>query len=194
MKKRILALALSLVLLLSLVPFALAADTAERELWLHLDSRLLRYGYVMADDENEIAVGDVLSVHFQDTAPATLYCNGEAVYEFPAADGEYHYCDLPATKTGTLDLSLKQGDSEVMHRTITVIASKDMYPKVVKRAFADFFSYRPDPFLTSMTPEEIKYAANHGFPFGHPFLPLASIALQFINLFSAIFSFVRIAR
>ena len=54
MKKRILTLALSLVLLLSLVPFALAADTAERELWLHLDSRLLGYGYVMADDENEI--------------------------------------------------------------------------------------------------------------------------------------------
>ncbi len=191
MKKRILALALSLVLLLSLVPFALAADTAERELWLHLDSRLLRYGYVMADDENEIAVGDVLLVHFQDTAPATLYCNGEAVYEFPAADGEYHYCNIPATKTGTLELSLKQGDSEVMHRTITVIASKDMYPKVVKRAFAEFFSTRINPFVSV---DELKDAAAHGFPVGNPFLPVAVFAMLFYNLFSAIFSFVRIVR
>ena len=191
MKKRILALALSLVLLLSLVPFALAADTAERELWLHLDSRLLGYGYVMADDEKEIAVGDVLSVHFQDTAPATLYCNGEAVYEFPAADGEYHYCDIPAKKTGTLDLSLKQGDSEVMHRTITVIASKDMYPKVVKRAFAEFFSTRINPFVSV---DELKDAGSHGFPVGNPFLPVAVFATLFFNLFNAIFSFTRIAR
>lgn len=194
MKKRILALALSLVLLLSLVPFALAADTADPEIVYNLDSRLLRYGYIMDDNETEIAVGDVLFVHYAGSAAATLYCNGEKVFDYTAGSEDYEYCSIPVKKTGTLDLTFKQGDYEIAHRTFTVIASKDMYPKVVKRAFADFFSYRPDPFLTSMTPEEIKYAANHGFPFGHPFLPLASIALQFINLFSAIFSFVRIAR
>lgn len=191
MKKRILALALSLVLLLSLVPFALAADTADPEIVYNLDSRLLGYGYIMDDSEKEIAVGDVLSVHYAGSAAATLYCNGEKVFDYTAGSEDYEYCNIPATKTGTLELSLKQGDSEIAHRTFTVIASKDMYPKVVKRAFAEFFSTRINPFVSV---DELKDAAAHGFPVGNPFLPLATFAMLFSNLFSAIFSFVRIAR
>ena len=191
MKKRILALALSLVLLLSLVPFALAADTADPEIVYNLDSRLLRYGYIMDDNETEIAVGDVLFVHYAGSAAATLYCNGEKVFDYTAGSEDYEYCNIPATKTGTLELSLKQGDSEIAHRTFTVIASKDMYPKVVKRAFSEFFSTRINPFVSV---DELKDAAAHGFPVGNPFLPLAVFAMLFSNLFSAIFSFVRIAR
>ena len=191
MKKRILALALSLVLLLSLVPFALAADSTDPEVTFHLDSRLLRYGYIMDDNEKEIAVGDVLSVHYAGSAAATLYCNGEKVFDYTAGSEDYEYCNIPATKTGTLELSLKQGDSEIAHRTFTVIASKDMYPKVVKRAFAEFFSTRINPFVPI---DELKDAAAHGFPVGNPFMPVAVFAMLFYNLFNAIFSFVRIAR
>ena len=191
MKKRILALALSLALLLSLVPFALAADTADPEIVYNLDSRLLGYGYIMDDSEKEIAVGDVLSVHYAGSAAATLYCNGEKVFDYTAGSEDYEYCNIPATKTGTLELSLKQGDSEIAHRTFTVIASKDMYPKVVKRAFADFFSTRINPFVPV---DELKDAAAHGFPVGNPFMPIAVFAMLFYNLFSAIFSFIRIVR
>ena len=191
MKKRILALALSLVLLLSLVPFALAADTADPEIVYNLDSRLLGYGYIMDDNEKEIAVGDVLSVHYAGRAAATLYCNGEKVFDYTAGSEDYEYCNIPATKTGTLELSLRQGDSEIAHRTFTVIASKDMYPKVVKRAFADFFSTRINPFVPV---DELKDAAAHGFPVGNPFMPIAVFAMLFYNLFSAIFSFIRIVR
>ena len=191
MKKRILALALSLVLLLSLVPFALAAGTADPEIVYNLDSRLLGYGYIMDDNEKEIAVGDVLSVHYAGSAAATLYCNGEKVFDYTAGSEDYEYCNIPVKKTGTLELSLKQGDSEIAHRTFTVIASKDMYPKVVKRAFADFFSTRINPFVPV---DELKDAAAHGFPVGNPFMPVAVFAMLFFNLFSAIFSFTRIAR
>ena len=192
MKKRIIAICLTLVLALCALPFAAAAEEVTPELWLHLDDHLLRTGYLLEENDNEIAVGDELSVHYQDNVPAQLYINGSKVHEFPAGEGEYY--NIPVNQTGTIDLVLKQGDTEVLHRTFQVISSADMYPKVVKEAFSAFFSYRPDPFLTSMTWDEIKDAANHGVPFGNPFLPVASIALQFVNLFSAIFSFVRIVR
>ena len=192
MKKRILAICLTLVLLLCALPFAAAAEDVQPELLLHLDDHLLRCGYLLEENDNEIAVGDELSVYYQDNVPAQLYVNGSKVYEFPAGEGESYY--IPVKQTGTIDLLLKQGEKEVLHRSFKVISSADMYPKVVKEAFSTFFSYRPDPFLTSMTKEEIEDAANHGVPFGNPFLPLASIALQFINLFSAIFSFFRIVR
>jgi len=191
MKKRILAICLTLVMLLSLVPFALAADTADPEIVYNLDSRLLGYGYIMDDSEKEIAVGDVLFVHYAGSAAATLYCNGEKVFDYTAGSEDYEYCTIPVKKTGTLELSFRQGDSEIAHRTFTVIASKDMYPKIVKRAFADFFSTRINPFVPV---DELKDAAAHGFPVGNPFLPLAVFAMLFSNLFSAIFSFVRIAR
>ena len=187
MKKRILALALSLVLLLSLVPFALAADTADPEIVYNLDSRLLGYGYIMDDSEKEIAVGDVLSVHYAGSAAATLYCNGEKVFDYTAGSEDYEYCNIPATKTGTLELSLRQGDSEIAHRTFTVIASKDMYPKIVKRAFAEFFSTRINPFVSV---DELKDAGSHGFPVGNPFLPAEAFVTGQSVLTYAVFSLI----
>ena len=193
MKKRITAICLVLVMLLCALPFAAAAEDVEPELWISLDNHLQRTGYPLEENQNEIAVGDELSVRYQDNVPAQLYVDGVKVHDFPAGEGEYF--TFPVRQTGKLDISLKQGDKEILHRTFNVISSKDMYSKDVKKAFSDLFSFQPDPpYWIAYTPEEIEYYENHGAPVRLPFLNLVKLWMSVTDVFMAIFSFTRIVR
>lgn len=188
MKKRITAICLALVMLLCALPFAAAAESVEPEMFVHLENHLLQTGYPLEENETEIAVGDTLSVYYRDNVPATLYCNGEKVYEFPAGEGNYY--DIPVKQTGKIELSLMQGDQQILHRTVKVIASKDMYPKNVKALFSYLGTIKPDWFFKDMTEEELK----SGGWLVAPFFPIASFYMLLGELIQTVFSFTRIVR
>ena len=199
MKKRILSLALAVLLLLSLVPCAFAADDDDDELYtftpelmIYEESNLLGMGYGFSSDETnrEIAVGDELWVHYLDTVPADVYVNGAAVYHLKENEAE-RYC-YKVKATGALTVDVRRGDEMLLSRGYTVISSKEMYKKVVKDAFKVLTSPKLSDFFPSIS--ELKDAANSGFPVGNPFLPFAFVAMMSYNFLHAIFSFVRIAK
>lgn len=192
MKKRILAICLTLVLALCALPFAAAEEEIKPELLLFVENHLLNMSYGDQATRTEIAVGDYLAVYYADTVPADVYINNAKVHTFNANESD-HYIWNVKDRT-PIELSVKKGDQEVMHRSFTVISSADMYKKVVQEAFSQSFSRAPDPFFTSMSIDEIKYAMNHGAPVIHPFPLLTYLAVEMTNLFHAIFSFTRIVR
>ena len=187
MKKRIFALLLAVSMLLCFVPFAAAEE--ESYCYIYLEDHLMDMNYGDMDTRTEIAVGDEISVIYRDTVPAQIYVDGVMVHEIdPEAD--FDYFSVPATKTGTIDFAVKQGDKTLIARTFTVISSADMYKKHLKSAFVPEISLG-DLFLSV---DEIKDAVNHGFPLFNPFLPFAYIAMLTVNFFLTVFSFIRIVR
>ena len=187
MKKRIFALLLAVSMLLCFVPFAAAEE--ESYCYIYLEDHLMDMNYGDMDTRTEIAVGEEISVIYRDTVPAQIYVDGVMVHEIdPEAD--FDYFSVPATKTGTIDFAVKQGDKTLIARTFTVISSADMYKKHLKSAFVPEISLG-DLFLSV---DEIKDAVNHGFPLFNPFLPFAYIAMLTVNFFLTVFSFIRIVR
>ena len=194
MKKRILALLLALVLVLAAVPFAFAEENVDEEeaytpeLALYEEDHLLGMGYYNLQNDDDIAVGDELWIHYLDPLPADVFVNGEQVHHFVADEWEA-YC-YTVRNTGPLEISVQRDGEVLLARNYNVISSADMYKRVAKQAFKDLFVWDLEP----MSLEEIKDAANHGFPIGNPFLPFAFVAMVTFNFFHAIFSFVRIVR
>lgn len=197
MKKRIVSLALALLLLLSAVTFAVAeADGSQDDFepipsfYVSEESRLTGMSYYDLHDGSEIAVGDELFVRYFDSAPADVLINGEIVHSFDVWDMEdYTYT---VKSTGALTLVVRRGGDVLFSRAYNVISSADMYKKEVKDMFAGLASIRLKDFFPSI--EELKDAAMHGFPVGNPFLPAAFVASTLFNVFSVLFSFVKIVR
>ena len=196
MKKRMLAICLALVLALCALPFAAAGEEdLKPELLLFVENHLMDMSYGDQATRTEIAVGDYLAVYYADTVPADVYINGAKVHTFNANERDHYVWDVKDRTP--IELSVKKGDQEVMHRSFTVIASADMYQQVVKEAFSEFSSFRLEaPYWMKYTEEEIRYYENNGVPVRLPFLVSnsASFANSFSNLLKAIFSFTRIVR
>ena len=196
MKKRILALLLALVLVLAAVPFAFAEENVDEEeaytpeLALYEEDHLLGMGYYNLQNGDDIAVGDELWIHYLDPLPADVFVNGEQVHHFVADEWEA-YC-YTVRNTGPLEISVQRDGEVLLARNYNVISSAEMYKRVVKDAFKYLFSFRLKDFFPPI--DELKDAANHGFPVGHPFLPLAFVVNTMFNFFHAVFSFVRIVR
>ena len=197
MKKRILALLLALVLVLVAVPFAFAEGDADEDDWEPIpsfyvseESHLEGMGYYDLQDGSEIAVGDEIWVSYFDPAPADVYVNGENVHHFTAWDGENYTYTVKST--GDLSFVVRRGEEVLFSRTYKVIPSADMYKKNVSRMFDYVGSIRLKDFFPSI--EELKDAASHGFPVGHPFLIPAFFLTLAFNVFSTLFSFVKIVR
>ena len=184
MRKRIYAVLLALALVFCFVPFAAAAETPY--CFFHLENHLLNMNYWDMDTRTEIAVGDEIAVVYCDSVPAQVYVNGSKVCDLAAGDAGDSYV-LPVTKTGTIDVAVKQGEKTLLSRTFRVIASADMYKKLLKNAFVPQM-----PALLSV--DELKDAAGHGFPLFNPFLPFAYFAMLSVNFFMTLFSFIRIVR
>ena len=196
MKKRILALLLALVLLLCAMPFAVAEEIADDDyepvpsFYVSEESRLTGMGYYDLHDGDEIAVGDEIWVCCFEPEPADVYVNGELVHHFGAWEMEDYTYTVKAA--GPLTLTVCRGDEVLFSRSYNVISSADMYKKNVKAAYDDLFSIRLQDFFPPL--DELKDAAMHGFPVGHPMLPLAFIVMTWWNLTSVLFSFVKIVR
>ena len=188
MKKRIVALALSLLVLLCAVPFA-AAEEANQELRIAAEDHLLNMGYGDMDTRTVLAVGDTLEVWYEDSESAEVWINGALVHRLPAGEREiYGYA---IKETGQIEIAVRRGDAVLASRSFEVISSREMYRRNLKDAFAAVFSTKADPFPSL---ETLKYAANHGFPVGNPFIPFAFVAMVAVNFFHAVFSFTRIVR
>ena len=194
MKKRVVALLLSLVLVICAVPFAFAEDETEfvpePSFYVSEESRLTGMGYYDLHDGDEIAVGDELWVSYFDSIPAEVLVNGETVHRFGVWDMENYVYTVKAT--GTLTLVVRRGDELLFSRSYNVISSADMYKKNVRDMFAEIASIRLKDFFPPIS--ELKDAAMHGFPVGNPFLPAAFLAMMTFNVFSTLFSFVKIVR
>lgn len=194
MKKRVVALLLSLVLVICAVPFAFAEDETEfvpePSFYVSEESRLTGMGYYDLHDGDEIAVGDELWVSYFDSIPAEVLVNGEIVHRFGVWEMEnYTYT---VKNTGALTLVVRRGDELLFSRSYNVISSADMYKKNVRDMFTEIASIRLKDFFPPIS--ELKDAAMHGFPVGNPFLPAAFLAMMTFNVFSTLFSFVKIVR
>ena len=188
MKKRIIALALSVLLLLSFVPFA-AAEAATPEFRLSLEDHLLDMSYGDSDTRTELAVGDEIWITYQDSVPADVYVNGSKVHTFAANQWNDTYV-YTVKNTGTLTLVVKKDGQDLVNRSFTVISSDDMYKKNVKDFFSFLGSVKPDWFSGGFSEEDMKFGAW----LIAPFVPLASGYMLIAELFRTIFSFTRIVR
>ena len=188
MKKRIIAVLLALTLVLCALPVFAAAEE-EAYCYIYLRDHLMDMNYGDMDTRTRIAVGDEISVIYRDTVPAQIYVDGVMVHEIDPND-DFDYFSVPATKTGTIDYAVKQGDKTLIARTFTVISSEDMYKEHLRDAFRPQISVK-DLFLST---DEVEDAVNHGFPLFNPFLPFAYMAMLTINFFLTVFSFTRIVR
>ena len=186
MKKRMCSILLVALLAACAMPFA-AAQELEPEFMFSVQNHLMDMNYGDEDTRSEIAVGDELWFYYQDSVPAELFVNGSKVHTFSAGEGNWYI--QPVEQTGTLDAAVKQGDKTLFARSFRVISSADMYKQVLKGAFTP--GYVLNPFLSV---DELKDAANSGFPVGNPFLPFAYLMMMTVNFFSAVFSFTRVVR
>ncbi len=195
MKNRIFALLLALVMLLCVAPFAAAEEDEDEfeptpQFYVDEESRLTGMSYYDLHDGSEIAVGDKLYVRYFDAAPADVLLNGETVCSFGVWEMEdYTYI---VKSTGQLTLVVRRGEEVLFSRTYNVISSADMYKKEVKTMFNELGAIRLKDFFPPIS--ELKDAAMHGFPVGHPLLMPAFFLNLTFNVFSTLFSFVRIVR
>ena len=188
MKRRILAILLSALLLLSLVPFAMAADDDEEETlvmeyyYVMLINQLTGYAHNREDTRKTLGVGDSIQVFYQGNVPADVLINGETVYHFDAGEN-YETYEYTVKDKGALTLVLRTDEKELIHREFKVISSKDMYSEALKE------SVNPKIML-----EELKDGAMHGFPVGNPFVYPFLIFSAIGGFFIALFSFPKIIK
>ena len=192
MKKQILAILLALTLVLCALPVFAAAEETEPKLMVQAESHLRNMNYADYETRTELAVGDALYIIYEDAEPANVLIDGETVFTFEA--DEYQVYKYDVTKTGSFNLTIRSGGGLRFSRTYTVISSAEMYRKTLGPDLKQALSVRMDPFLLHTSLDELKDAANHGFPVGNPFMPFAAVAMVFYNVFSILFSFFRIVR
>lgn len=192
MKKRIIAILLALTLVLCALPVFAAAEETEPKLYVFADSHLRNMNYTDYETRTELAVGDSLYIVYEDTEPANVLIDGVTVCSFKA--NEYQSYQYDVKETGSFNLTIRSGGGLRFSRTYTVISSAEMYRKSLGPDLKEALSIRMDPFLLHTSLDELKDAANHGFPVGNPFLPFAAFAMVFYNVFSILFSFFRIVR
>ena len=192
MKKRIFALLLALTLVLCILPVFAAAEEIEPKLFVFADSHLRNMNYTDYETRTELAVGDELYIVYEDTQPADVLIDGKTVCSFDA--NEYEGYRYEVKETGSFNLTIRSGEQTRFSRTYTVISSAEMYRKTLGPDLKEALSVRMDPFLLHTSLDELKDAANNGFPVGNPFMPFAAFAMVFYNVFSILFSFFRIVR
>ena len=188
MKKRIVSIILSVLIIVCVVPFAAAEDAVEEEVLFFVEDNLMRMSYGDIENLSEIAVGDSIEVIYTSSVPAKFIVNGEKVGEIPAGDREFF--SYPVTETGSIEVSIERGGEVIVSHSFTVITSKEMYSKNLREAF-NMKNYLVNPFPPI---EELQDAAMQGFPVGNPFLPAAYIVMIITNMTLALFSFTRIVR
>ena len=192
MKNRVIAILLALTLLLCALPVFASAEEAEPKLYVFAESHLRNMNYPDYETRTELAVGDALYIIYEDSEPANVLIDGETVFSFKA--NEYQSYQYDVKQTGSFNLTIRSGGGLRFSRTYTVISSAEMYRKSLGTDLKEALSIKMDPFLIHTSLDELKDAANHGFPVGNPFLPFAAFAMIFYNVFSIIFSFFRIVR
>ena len=192
MKNRIIAILLAMTLLLCALPVFAAAENVEPKLYVFAESHLRDMNYSDYETRTELAVGDALYIIYEDTEPANVLIDGKTVCSFKA--NEYQSYQYDVKETGSFNLTIRSGGGLRFSRTYTVISSAEMYRKSLGTDLKEALSLRMDPFLLHTSLDELKDAANNGFPVGNPFLPFAAFAMMFYNVFSIIFSFFRIVR
>ena len=94
MKKRILAICLTLVMLLCALPFAAAAEDTTTTAYLVLTDHLLNDMHIKQDGCTKLAVGDTIRVTYDGSMPADVIINGQTVQQGCTADMLYRVDEI----------------------------------------------------------------------------------------------------
>ena len=193
MKKRLFPVLLALVMLSAF--FTPAVTAAAEEVpeepddlcFLILDNQLTRMNYGDSDTRTEIAVGDTVNVLYNGTVPADVYVDGAPVFRFIPDEADF-YC-FTVRETGEVEVEVRQEETVILSRKLTIIRSAEMYRKCLK----DIFHIIEIGDLRDL-PGEIAEGAQQGFPVGNPFLIPATMVMLLVNVCIILFSFTRIIR
>lgn len=158
------------------VSYMEAGGCAEIEVY----SSLLQKDYGRSDDT--VAVGDTLRVDYSGLDPVEILLNGEKAAGFPG--GEMQRYTFSITRTGPLDVVVRQGGQTKETRTMTVITSKEMYERNLR-----------DGLITGEDIPGTEDLVDVGLPQGSLFIPLAKLIAFFVSVrefFHRLFSFSRV--
>ena len=134
---------------------------------IEIFSSLLQKDYSRSDDT--VAVGDTLRVDYSGLDPVEILLNGEKVADFPG--GEMQRYTFNITKTGPLDVVVRQGGKPKETRALTVITSKEMYERNLR-----------DGLITGEDIPSTEDLVDVGLPQGSLFIPLAKIIAFFVSV------------
>lgn len=187
MKKRIVAVCLTLVLLLCALPFAAAEDKTETA-YLVLTDQLLG-GDMHIEQENctRLAVGDTIRVTYEGDVPADVIVNGRAVYTFPAGERNVYVWEIKSGEP--VSIRLCTADKTLIDRSFTVISGKEMYRENLSAAWKELTKALGIALVPSIA---FKAFESTPVPVGNPFLGPVLVGGACIGLFKALFSFTRL--
>ena len=134
--------------------------------------------YADIGTRDTLAVGDTAVVWYEDcSAGAELFVGGEKKQDFFA--GESQTAELPLQTPGTLQITVRRGETVLLSRSVKIISSREMYLQNLKdsRRFFDVSSYFENASALSVLSA----------------LP-AVLAMAFGAFFETLFSFSRIVR
>lgn len=175
MKKRILALLLSMLMLLTFAPFAMA-EAEDANCYLSLKNQLINDYHDRSDTRTTLGLGDTIEVNYWGNVPADVYINGTAAHRFDAGEDAKTY----AYKIESMDpvtVSVCTADTELVCRSFTILSAKDMYRQTLREALDFRYMY-----------ETIKEGGNHGVPIGNPFLMPVVLGIQFVYICKVLFA------
>ena len=189
MKKRILAICLTLVLLLCALPFAAAADDTNTVAYLILDDHLLNDVHIRGAGTTRLAVGDTIKVAYYGNAPADVIINGQTVHTFAANEEEVRMYEWKVTSADSVSVKLCTADKTLIDRTFTIISDKEMYRENLSVAASELGEALKIALFPSYA---LKVFEGTPVPVGNAMLGPVLIGESLVGLFKALFSFTRL--
>ncbi len=189
MKKRILAICLTLVLLLCALPFAAAADDTNTVAYLILDDHLLNDVHIRGAGTTRIAVGDTIKVAYYGSAPADVIINGQTVHTFAANEEEVRMYEWKVTSADSVSVKLCTADKTLIDRNFTIISDKEMYRENLSVAASELGEALKIALFPSYA---LKVFEGTPVPVGNIMLGPVLVGESLVGLFKALFSFTRL--
>ena len=189
MKKRIIAICLTLVLALCALPFAAAADDTNTVAYLILDDHLLNDVHIKGAGTTKLAVGDTIKVAYYGSAPADVIINGQTVHTFAANEEEVRLYEWKITSSDPVSVKLCTADQTLIDRSFTIISDKEMYRENLSIAASELGEALKIALIPSYA---LKAFEGTAVPVGNLMLGPVLVATAFGGLFKALFSFTRL--
>ena len=187
MKKRILAICLTLVMLLCALPFAAAADDTNTVAYLILDDHLLNDVHIRGAGTTRLAVGDTIKVAYYGSAPADVIINGQTVHTFAANDRQVYVWEVKSAQP--VNIKLCTADKTLIDRTFTIISDKEMYRENLSVAASELGEALKIALFPSYA---LKVFEGTPVPVGNIMLGPVLVGESLVGLFKALFSFTRL--
>ena len=187
MKKRIVAICLTLVMLLCALPFAAAAEDTTTTAYLVLTDHLLNDMHIKQDGCTKLAVGDTIRVTYDGSMPADVIINGQTVHTFAANDQQVYVWEVKSAQP--VNIKLCAGDQTFIDRNFTIISDKEMYRENLSAGFKDLGESLKIALIPSYA---IKAFEGTAVPVGNLMLGPVLIGESLVKLFKALFSFTRL--